>query len=214
MSQKVVDDEGKEIEVFTAEEMQEQLAIREASLKVEHDKIIADKDAHQAEKLKEFEKAKAGAKGAETDAKGAEANALAKTEEATKIANEAKTAIETARTNELAAKKNFWIQGAVAGDPELTKRILEKYDLLSGMPSATDAEIMSRVQESVKLAGINTVVGVGGGNSFSGGFSFGSGGVPPAGVMTDAKIKEHNYEVWKNELGIQDLIPKKPNDQK
>jgi len=196
MSKTVVDDDGKELTVFTQEEVQAQIAEREAALKAEHDAALAEKEAHQAEKLAQMEKAQSGATKAQKDAQ-----ALA--EETKKYAEEAKNTVEAAKQEALQTKKSYWIQSVTGGDPELTKKIQENYDLLN-MPTTTDAEIQARVQKAVTAAGIGSVA------NFNSGISF--GGAPAANISPTAQSeKEHNYNVWKNELGIADLVPKKPN---
>ena len=197
MSQTVVDAEGKELEVFTAEELNAKIAEREAVLKTEYEKTLADAKEHQAKKLDEFEKAKAGAIATQKSAEELAA-------EAKKYAEEAKATVEASKQEALQTKKQYWIQSVVGGDAELTKRINENYELLAAMPASTDAEIQARVQKAIQAAGIGSVA------SFSQSLSL--GGAAPANVTpTEKSIKDHNYEVWKNELQIQDLVPKKPN---
>jgi len=189
---KVVDDEGKEIEVFTQEELDAQVA----ALKAQHEAEMKAAKEHQAEKLAEFEKAKAGATAAQ---KSAEEIA----NEAKKIAEEAKASIDASKQETLATKKSFWINSVTGGDPELTKKVLENYELLN-MPVGTDAEIQARVQKAITATGIGSIANFNQSISYS--------GAQPANVTpTEKSIKEHNYEVWKNELQIQDLVPKKPN---
>ena len=197
MSKVFTDEEGKEITAFTQEEVDAQIVARETALKTEHDAAIAEKEAHQAEKLAQMEKVQAGAAKAEK-------NAQTLAEETKKYAEEAKATVEASKAEALQTKKAFWIQSVVGGDAELTKKILENYELLGGMPVTNDAEIQARVQKAVNASGIGNVA------SYNSGISL--GGASAANVMPSAQSeKEHNYEVWKNELGITDLVPKKPN---
>ena len=53
MATTIINDEGQEVTVFTEEEIAE----REAALKAEFEKQLADKDAHVKEKLDQFQQA-------------------------------------------------------------------------------------------------------------------------------------------------------------
>jgi hypothetical protein len=196
MALKVTDDSGQDLEVFTAEEKTAEIQAAVAAAKAEFEKTLADKDAHQAEKLRQLEEARKGAT-SEKD------NATLLAEEAKKIAEEAKASIEVARKESLDTKRDFFIQSVVGGDPELTKKILENYDLLN-MPAGNDAEIQARVQKAVGASGISSI------RTFNGGMSFG-GAMPATAPSNDKSVKDHNYDVFKNELGLGTFIPKKDN---
>lgn len=196
MSTKITDDQGNEFEVYTAEELKAQadaaVAAREAVLKTEHDKVLADKDAHVAQKLAEFQQANKG-----VDAEKDAVKLLA--EDAKRIAEEAKTSIAKAEGEALTVKKNYWIRSIVGDDPELTKKIQDNYDLIN-LPATNDKEISERVQRAVNMAGIGSVSG-------PSNISF-SGGAAPNTIKTEASVADHNYHVWVNELGLQDYSPK------
>lgn len=194
----VLDAEGNEHEVFSPDELKARadaaVAARETELKAEHEKALADKDAHVAEKLDQF---KRGQGSVDTEKEAVKLMA----EEAKRTAEEAKAAIAAAEADKISTKRDYWIKSVTGGDPELTKKILENYDILN-MPAGTDDEISARVQKAVQASGVS---------SFSSPSMSFSGAIPPNFAKTDQSVKEHNYEVWKNELGIQDLIPKKNN---
>ena len=199
----IIDKDGNEIEVLTAEEAQASaaaaVAAREAELTAQHEKALADEKAHQAEKLRQLEEARKGAGKAEDEAKRI-------AEEAQKTANEAKTAIEAAKTETITTKRDYFIRSVTGGDEAMTRKVLENYDLLN-MPVGSDTEIQARVQKAIGAAGINSV----GSSSFPS-MSFAGMGAPAAPAV-DQTVKNHNYEVFKNELGIADMIPK-PNQNK
>lgn len=199
MSRIVVDDEGNEETVFTAEELKAQqeaaIAAREAELKAEHEKALQEKDEYVKTKLDQFQKAKGG-----VDSEKEQVKVMA--QEAKRIAEEAKAAIESAKASEISVKKDYWIKSVSGGDVELTKKIEEAYALIN-LPGTTDTEIQERVQKAVNMAGISSMGGYGM-PSFS-------GGIAPS--IPAAKTTEflHNHEVWKQELGLSDLVPKNPN---
>ena len=194
---KILSDEtGEEIEVLTPEEAKAAqdaaVAAEVTRLQSEHAKALADKDAHVKEKLDQFQRAQGG-----VEAKENEAKTLA--EEAKKIAEEAKASVASAEAEKIATKKDYFIRSVVAGDPELTSKIHENLKLLT-MPEGTDAEIAAKVQKAVQMSGIGSI-------QTNPGFSF-AGGMPSAPQKVDQSVKDHNYEVWKNELQINDLVPK------
>jgi len=199
MSKIIVDDQGNEETVFTAEELKAQqdaaVAAEVARVKAEHEKAMADKDAHIAEKLDQFKRAQGGA---ETEKE----NAKLAIENAQKTADEAKAAIARAEAEKIETKKDYWIKSVVGDDAELAKTIRENFDIIN-MPSSTDEEIKAKMQKAINMAGIGAVA------QPSSSLSFGAA-MPPNIVQTESSIKEHNYNVWKNELGLQDFVPKKP----
>lgn len=201
MLKKVIDDAGNEVEmeVFTQDDLNVQIAARELALKAEHEVAIKAEKEHQATKLAEFEQAK---KNVGEKEKAAEATA----QEAKKIAEEAMSSIQAEKKATQETKKDFIIASVIGENPELKKKILENFDLLAGMPITNDKELSERIQKAVSAAGINSM------QNFAPSMSFGGAGAgaPPA-QMNDIKIKEHNYDVWKNELGLKDFIPKSDN---
>lgn len=195
---KIISEEtGEEIEVLTPEEAKAAqdaaVAAESARLKAEHDAAIAAEKAHTQEKLDQFKRAQGGAEAEKEAAKAA-------IELAQKTADEAKTAIAAAEAEKIATKKDYWIKSVIGSDPELTKKINDNLAIIN-LPETTDAEIQAKVQMAINMSGIGSVQN-------HGGMSF-SGAVPPVLVTNnDQSVKEHNYEVWKNELGIADFIPK------
>lgn len=63
-----------------------------------------------------------------------------------KLTDKEKNEIQSAKTTALASVHH--------GDEATKKTLEEKYDLLSGMPETTQAEISARTREAAKLAGI------------------------------------------------------------
>lgn len=185
MSKTILNDDGEEVVVFSQEEITAQLAEKEAALKAEFEKTLAEKDAHVKEKLDQFQQAKKTA-----DMTSEEAKIMAA--EAKKIAEEAKMSIEQAKQSELTTRKDFWIQTVTGGDPDLTKKIEEAYGIIN-LPTTNDKEIAERVQKAVALAGISHIS--------SPNLSF-SGSIAPNFQQAGEQTKQAAYEDWKKELGI------------
>ncbi len=186
MSHTIVNDEGEEVVVFSQEEIDAQLAEKEAAIKAEYETKLAEKDAHVKDKLDQFQQAKKG-----VDTAQEEVRAMA--EEAKRMAEEAKMSVAQAKEAELATKKDFYIQSVVGGDTDLKKKIEDAYGMLN-LPAATDKEIMERVQKAVTLAGISQMS--------TPSLSFG-GAQAPNFQQAGEQGKEAAYEAWKSELGIQ-----------
>ena len=146
MATTIINEEGQEMEVFTQEEIQAQLAEREAALKAEYEKMLAEKDAHVKEKLDQFQQAKKS-----VDIEAEEAKRLA--EDAKRIAEEAKLSVTQAQETALNAKKEVMITSVVGNDVELRKKIEASYGLLN-MPAGNEIEINARLQAAMTLAGI------------------------------------------------------------
>lgn len=201
-----LDKDGNEVEALTPEEAKAQadaaiaaaVAAKEAELKAAHEAAIAAEKAHTKEKLEQFQQAN---KGIENEKEVIKTLA----EQAKQTAEEAKAAIAAAEAEKIATKKEYWIKSIVGNDPELTKKINDNYELIN-LPASTDAEIAERVQKAVNMAGIGAI-------SAPGSVSF-AGAMPTHVAPTEQAAKEHNYNVWKNELGLQDFIPKPSAEQK
>lgn len=184
------DDSGKEIEAFTAEELEAE----KAKIQAEADAKVAAAEAHTKEKLDEFLKGKQG-----IDAKEQELNA--KVEEAKQTAAAAALKVEEERQARFGALKNYIFEQYGGADPETKKKLEESWDLIN-VPITNEEDVKKRVKLAADMAGLSGGAVV----QPSYGMPVGGGYAPnfnkPAG---DAAA---NHDAFLNELGLQDL--KKP----
>ncbi len=166
MPQVIEDNDGKEVEVYTAAELTEQREAAVATAKEE-----AKKEADVAIKAKEEEIEKMKKVSAEKTENFKKYNELTDEQKAAYDANttelmkrndkttaeleEMKTKFAEKETNERNYTKNSVLKNFHGDKEDVKKTIEEKYAILSGMPETTPDEIKARATEAAKLAGIS-----------------------------------------------------------
>ncbi len=132
MSKIITNDDGTETEVFTKEEVEAQLA---------------EKDAHVKAKLDEFQKGKSSQELKDQEREAAIA-------EAKRVADEANNRAIEAETRRQAQVKQYYIDTYANGDPEMAKKLAEGYDLIN-VEIKSDEDIKRRIELSANMAGVN-----------------------------------------------------------
>lgn len=158
---KVENEDGKEIEAYTAEEVE---AAKEAAKKEVADvnlKAIADKDIEiarlnkiSAEKTENFKKYN---QMTDDEKKAYDANTteLLKRNDLTQAElEEVKTKLAEKETKEKEYTKNSILKGLHNNDEKTKKTIEDNYSYLAGMPESTPEEIAARAGAAARLAGI------------------------------------------------------------
>lgn len=162
MSQKIQDDEGNEIEVYTQAELEQQKNDAITALKLEHDGVIKGKDTEigdlkkvSAEKTENFKKYNEMSKEeqAKYDANTVE---LLKRNDKNEIEMaDLRKRLEERDTRDSQNAKNTAL-GAIHGGKEDVKKLLEeKYALLAAMPETSPEDVKARAEAAAKLAGIS-----------------------------------------------------------
>ena len=132
MSQIITNDDGTETEVFTKEEVEAQLA---------------EKDAHVKAKLDEFQKGKSS-----QDLKDQERDtAIA---EAKRIADEASNRAIEAENRRQGQVKQYYIDTYAGGDPEMAKKLAENFDLIN-VEIKSDDDIKRRIELAANMSGVH-----------------------------------------------------------
>jgi len=197
MTMIIQDDNGNDIEVFTAEEVaakaqadaQAAADAIKAELEAKHQAELAEKDTHLKSKLDEFVKGKKN-----VDSKEEELNT--KMEEIKRIAEEANQKVTQAEIKKNETIKEFWISQTVGSDADLTAKLKAAYDMVN-MEVADEKDIATRVKLAANMIGISSMETP----------SFGiSGGVAPqfpSAAETKSKIDD---ETFRKELGLE--LPK------
>ena len=188
---KVTDDQGVEIEAFTAEDV----AAKEAEIKSQYEAQLADKDKHLKEKTDEFLKGKSAQELKEIERDNAIAEANQKAEEARSLA----AGSETKRMDALKAIARKQYTG---DNPELISKFDESWNLIN-MDIKEDTDISKRAELAANMSGLNST----GGSFGSVGISMGGGIAPQVSPANQAKSKE-DHDKFKNYLGLNDFIPK------
>lgn len=204
------DADGKDIEVFTAEEVKAQNDAALAEYQKEHPDQSADiKTANDAKVAAETALAAALAAGGEDtkdenikNLRVAVATANTKADAIQKEALDAISALKNAPTQEY---KSELVEAVARGDKTLKEKIDIRYAELSGMPEGNKAEVRLRMEAAVKLAVDNYRPGMLDGATGMG--TRGSGGMPRPGG-TEAHPNE-NAAAIANALGISDETAKK-----
>jgi small-conductance mechanosensitive channel len=184
MPQTIIDDNGNEIEVFTAEELAQKANEASQELEERYKKELEEKDKYVKEKLDQFQKAK-------NNVDTAQEEVAKKAEEASLLAQELKAKIEETEKTKNETVKNFWIQQTTGGDSELVKKLNEAYDLIN-VEIKTEADIATRVSLASKMVGINSI------EMSAPNFM---GGVAPNFAGSDAK-QAQGYDQFKQDLGL------------
>lgn len=186
----VENDEGKEVQAFTAEELEAE----KAKIQAEADAKVAAAEAHTKTKLDEFMKGKQG-----VELKEQEFNA--KIEEAKKMSETATAKVEEERQARFGALKNYIFEQYGGNDPETKKKLEEAWDLVN-VPITNEDDVKRRVKLSADLAGLSN----GPKMEMNYGMPVGGGYAPQFNKpVSDAAA---NHDKFLNELGLQDL--KKP----
>lgn len=192
---KMFDENGNEVEGFTAEEM----AAKEKAVKDEYEAKLKDKDTHVNTKLDEFAKAKAiqDAKDAERDAKIAAAQTAAET---------ATAAATTSETKRLAAIKENAMKKFTGDNAELRAKFDEAWQLVV-VEIKDDTDIFKKAEMVANMAGLN-----------QGPVNYGevdlSGGRAPNLSPAEKQKKDADHAQFMNAIpGLNDFIPK-PEENK
>lgn len=197
----IQDADGKDIEVFTAEESKAQADAALAKYQQEHPDQSAElQSANDAKAAAEKALADAVAAGGDTkdeNIKALRTGLKAAEEKADKIASDALTAIEALKNAPTEEYRGELIATASRGDATLKEKLEIRYKELSGMPSGTKAEVRSRMEAALKLAVDNYVPGMLDGGTGMG--ARGTGGMPRSGDQ--ANVSE-NSKAIQSELGI------------
>lgn len=182
MSKIIIDDEGNEIEVFTAEELESQ----KAEIEERYKKELADKEAHVQEKLSQLKNKEGGIEAVESEAikKAEEAKALAESLQS-KIAETEKSKQETI--------KNFYIAQITGGDKDLTEKLTKAYDMIN-LEINSDGDIANRITMASNLAGIKTIE--------IPTSPFPMGGVAPQFNTQKDNADSQSYEDFKQQFGL------------
>ena len=162
---KIENDEGKEIEVFTAEEVETQrteaVKAREAEIMAETGKTLAEKEA-EIDRLKKvnIEKTENFRKYNEMTAEERAAHSenelalIKKTDQLTEELSKTSKTLEEKLIADKAAIKNSTLKTLHHDLPEVKEKLEKNYDILSGMPETTPEEINARVAAAARLSGI------------------------------------------------------------
>lgn len=197
----IKDADGKDIEVFTREEVATQEAAALAKYQQEH--------PDQSAELQAANEAKAAAEKALTDAvaaggdtkdeniKALRTSVAAANATAEKIRTDSLAAIEALKNAPTEEYKGELIGIAARGDVTLKEKIEIRYNELAGMPSGTKAEVRARTEAALKLAVDNYVPGMLDGATGMG--ARGNGGMPRSGDQSNVS---DNAKAIQSELGI------------
>ncbi len=162
MTTKITDDEGNEIEVYTAEEVEQQRATAVTAARAEADVIIKQKDTDiealkkvSAEKTENFKRYNEMTQ-EEKDRYDANTTELLKRSDQTAAElADTKKKLEERDIRDRDSAKNNALSGFHGGKEDIKKTLEEKYAILAGMPETTPEEIKARATEAAKLAGIS-----------------------------------------------------------
>jgi len=162
MSKKIEDDDGNEVEYYSADEVAAKAKEEADRVAAENQAKIADLEAEKVrlEKLnaERGENFKRYNEMTEEERKNFDANTInlikrgdelqSKLEEVTKkLTEKEQRELESGKTNALKMYHG--------GNPELETKVKSQYDILSGMPETTPEEIAARAQAAARLAGIS-----------------------------------------------------------
>lgn len=204
----IKDADGKDLEVFTAEEVKAQETAALAKYQQEHpDQSAAITAAETAKAAAEKALADAIAAGGDTKDENIKALRTALAASNTTVETVKKemgaeiAALRTAPTQEY---RTELLLTAANGDPTLKEKIDIRYKELSGMPETTKAEVRSRMEAAMKLAVDNYRPGMLDGATGMG--VRGIGGIPRGG---DQPKETENGAAIRNVLGINDEVAKK-----
>jgi hypothetical protein len=207
MAQMIKDADGKEIEVFTAAEVEAQKTAALADYQKEHpDQTAALAELEAAKTTAEKALADAIAAGGDTkdeNIKALRAAVKAANDNTDKVKSEMTTAIEalkSAPTKEYEADLVTRLGGT---DKELKEKIEIRYKELAGMPSGTKAEVRARMEAAYQLAAGKPAAAILDGGITSAG-PRGDGGMPTA-----TGQENDNSKAIRKELGITDEQAKK-----
>lgn len=155
MSQKGEDENGNEIELFTAAELEEQKQAEVARVAAEKDAEIERLKKVSSEKTENFRKYN---EMTEEERKSYDANTtnllIRGDHLEEQVTTLTKTLAEKEERERLNDKTNA-LAGFHGGSEEVKKTLEEKYALLAAMPETSPQEIFARATEAAKLAGIS-----------------------------------------------------------
>ncbi len=195
MSLKIENDQGVEMEVFTQDEIATQIAAKEAELKADFEKQMADKDNHLKTKLDEFQQGKTAQELKDTERDTAIA-------EARKIAEEAKTNAQNAEQRRLDSLKGIAMRKFVGDDAELVTKFEESWAIVN-LEIKDDSDIAKKAELVANMIGVNQS------NQTLGSMPMGGGGgfAPKVSAVEKAK-GDAEYSKFKSVLGLDEFIPK------
>lgn len=162
MPQIIESDDGKEIEVFTQEEVKAQAETAVAAAKAEADTVIKAKEEEiekfkkvSAEKTENFRKYN---EMTEEERKAHSENEIIQIRRGDKLEEElgnVKKSLEDKETKEKEYTKTSVLKGYHGDKEDIKKSLEEKYSMLAGMPESTPDEIKARANAAATLAGIS-----------------------------------------------------------
>lgn len=160
--------------------------------KTEHEKALADKDAHVAQKLEEFKQGKTAAELKEIEREKAVADAKA-------AADAAKAAAEAVVTGARTKVVNFVAEQFVGQDAELRKKLDDAFGIIEegrkakGLDITDDKSIQEMMTAAASMAGITTLAG---GPSFPM-----NGGFAPSFQKTASELSDADHQEFLKETG-------------
>lgn len=197
---KIVDpDTGAETEAFT----QAELEAREAAIKAEADKKIADNEAHMAQKLDEFQKGKTAT---ELEKEAERNKTAAEIAEARKIAEAAAATVAASEARRLEGLKKMAFQRFVGDDAELNKKLEDAWAVINFDPK-DEADFVKKAEMAANMSGLNAPPNLAAGMSFGGSFA-------PGFKPSQKKIDETAHQTFRSALPGMDDFLAKPNEDK
>ncbi len=180
----IKDADGKDLEVFTAEEVKAQNDAALAAYQQEHpDQSAALQAAEEAKVAAEKALADAAAAGGDTkdeNIKGLRTALATANANIEKVKTDALAAIESVKNAPTEEYRAELLANVARGDKTVQEKIEIRYKELSGMPSNTKAEVRARMEAATKLAVDNYTPGMLDGG-VTGMGARGNGGMPRAG---------------------------------
>jgi hypothetical protein len=149
MPKLITDDNGDEIEVFTAEEAQAQAE----KVKAEYEAKLAEKDAHVKEKLDQFQKAKGGI---DLEKEEIMKKLELETSQAKQLAEQANLAIAQANKAREDMVKEYWIKSVVGEDADAIAKINSNFEMIN-LEIKSEEDIKRKVEMATNMAGINKI---------------------------------------------------------
>lgn len=203
MAQTIKDADGKDIQVFTADEVKAQsdAAIAEYT-KAHPDQSAALTDATTklADATKQLEAAKlAGGDDKDENIRNLRSALKIANDNIEKVKVDVMKEVESAKNAPTVEYKTDVLDQLSGKDATLKEKISIKYAALSGMPEGTKAEVKARMEEAYKLAADKPVPGILDGGTGMG--NRGTGGMP-SGNAND-RVSDNSKMIGK-ELGITD----------
>ena len=189
---KVVEDEnGKEMTMFSQEELEAAKKAEEERLKTEYEAKLAEKDQHVKTKLEEFTKGKTAQELKEIETEK-------KIEEAKRIAEEASGRILASESRRIETLKRVAMEKFTGNNQELTKKFEDAWGLVN-LEIKDDADVARKAELVANMTGLNFS------DQNFGSMSLGGAKIPNF-SREDTKEKEASYNQFKDTLGLDNFI--------